>query len=213
MAQLCGKALADASVNAQRSTLNLQPAKGSGRFQLIGFEFDGGGLADEVEAEENSGHAVTFFDPAFHAAEGAGFDEDAHAFADLRGEQDLQVSVQGEENVVQLPGEEFLVEDLEEIGHVFALVDFLPLGGEHFQEEIPGEEGFEEGYRFASVFADGAVEGQGGGDVFLGAVLLEFLFAARPGMGHEPNDTRDVVLNFHVFTMPGWGRRSRYVVM
>lgn len=155
-------------------------------FEFGGFDFDGGGLADEIEPEEDDVHAVTFFHPALDAAQGAAADFDARAFADGGSEADFEVGLEGEHDFGELPGEEFLVMDVEEIGDVVAVEDEVPLIGRHLEEEIAGEERLLENDGFAAVFVGGTIGGEGDGERLAFAMLREFLLAARFGMGDVP---------------------------
>src|SRR5438046_1239700 len=90
----------------------------SNRIEQIGIHFDGGGLTDEVEAEQDRGHAIALFNPPLYTLERASLNLNAHALANGRRQAHSDVRLQGEENILQLPFEGFLIEDLEKVGDV-----------------------------------------------------------------------------------------------
>ena len=120
----------------------LASAKGLNGLEEVRFEFDGGGLVDEIQAQQNGRHAVPALDPPFDSLQRATLDPHAHAHADGRGQANTNPRVESQQDVLQLLLESTLVEDLKEVGHVIALADRSRLAGKKPQEEIAGKRGF-----------------------------------------------------------------------
>src|ERR1041385_6638816 len=119
--------------------------------QHVRFELHRGGLADKVEAQQDGGHAVTFFDPAFDALQGAGFDADTHPFANGRSQAHAEFRVQSEIDVLKLLLEGLLVEDFEEIRDVITLADDFFARGFELKKYIAGKKRFRKGDGFSAV--------------------------------------------------------------
>lgn len=158
------------------------------RFQEIGVEGDGGGLADEIESEMDLDQALTTFDVAFETAEGAAADADADAGLEGGGELDVVFGFEGLKDGLELFLEFILDGNVEQIRDVIALEHLGAGVAGEAEEDVTGEEGFFEDDGFAAVFFDAAVEGQGGFEGGAAAVIGEFFFAAGTGMGDEPED-------------------------
>lgn len=135
-------------------------------FEVGGVDADGGGLADEIEAEKDEEFALAFFDVALHAAEGAGDDADAFADSDVREGGDFVVGFEGSEDGVELILEGLLVGNVEEIRDVIALVHFFALVREEVEENVVREQRFFERDGFAGIFFDALKERKCGLETF-----------------------------------------------
>ena len=134
----------------------------------------------------NIGHTRTGFDKAFQPAQWAGRYFDAGADANFRSEKNFEAGFETEENVAELFLEGVLVGNVEEIGDVIALVNFLALRGLELEEDVIGEEWFFEDSGFALIFLNAAIKGQGHFETLTFAVFSQFFLATRPGVSHVP---------------------------
>ncbi len=163
-------------------------SKDSNQFQISRFQFDGRSLAYEIQPDQNHGHAVALFHPALDAAQRAVFDFDAHAFAYRRGQADFQIRFKRPEDVTQLADEKFLVGHIEQVGQIITLQHQVTLFLRHLQKDIAREQRLVKHRSFAAIAVGRAVAGHLGRHVLPLAVLQQFLFAARTGMGDIPKD-------------------------
>ncbi len=158
----------------------------SGGFEQVGVELDRCRLADEIEAQQHGGPAVTMLDPTLDASQRSGFDAHAHALADGRGQTHFQIRFQGQENIFQLPAKRFLIEHLEEIGDMVVLARRILLSGFKLKKDVTRKERFLEHNGLAPVFVGGIIAGKSRGDAMSLAVLDKLLLPSRSGMGYEP---------------------------
>lgn len=148
-------------------------------------------MADEVESEMDLDQALAAFDVTFEAAEGTSSDADPDTGLEGGSELDVVFGFEGLEDGLELFLEFILDGDVEQIGDVIALEDFGSGVAGESEEDVTREERFFEDHGFAAVFFDAAVEGQGGFEGGAATVFGELFFAARAGMGDEPDHFED----------------------
>ena len=82
--------------------------------------------------------------------------------------------------------EGFLVGYVEQVGDVITLVNLLALVNQQLQENVSGKKRLQERHGLAAVFVHRPVARQRDLKPFALAILGQFLFAARPCVGHIP---------------------------
>jgi hypothetical protein len=177
-------------------TVRIIGADRSGEFEVGGLDFDGDALSDEIEAQLDVSDAGSVFYEAFEAAQWAGGDFDACADRNFRGENDFQAGFKAEKDVAELVLERLLIGNVEEIGDVIALENFLALWRFELEENVIWEERFFEDGGFAFVFPDAAIERERDFEALTLAIFGQFFLATRPGVSHVPEQIshrRDII--------------------
>ena len=155
-------------------------------FEEVGVDFEGGGLAEDIDFEDEFGGIFFGEDDAFHADEWSGGDAAAVSLFEIGMGVEAGAFREGLVDLGDFFDEGVLVDDFDDLGDA--------IGGEGFiagvliavEKDIAAEEG-QEGFEF-SAFADGEffAEGQEVGDVGLEEIPGEGLFVAGFGVGDPP---------------------------
>lgn len=168
----------------------MERAEISDQLQQVGVHFDGGGLIDEVEAQDHGGATLARFHQALDALQWTGADAHPRAGFDARGQTDFQAGFECGQDFAQLLRKGGLVKNIEQVGDMIVLADGGGIRSVKLQKNVSGKQGFLKNDRFAPVFVGRTVARQGGGKTLPLTVFNQFFFPARLGVGDEPEQFR-----------------------
>ena len=143
-------------------------------------------MSDEIKPQQNRRHAITLFHPPFQSAQRAGFDLDPHPRTDVWRKSNFQVRFQGLKDLTKLADELRLVVNRQQICHMVALKNRLPLFRQQMNENIAGKQRLFENNFLATIFADTLIARERHFKTPPFTKLLELLFPPWERMGHEP---------------------------
>ena len=147
--------------------------------ELHGVDFQLGGLAQEVHADENAPHAVPPQDDALESDQTASGDTTPASFFESRVEVDGFVTFDDALNMPKVGPEPLLVRDLEDIGHAFRLQRRFAILEPATEEHVSGEQRDSDLHGAAAIGAPASSEGQEVSDSKAGQGTGDDFFVSR----------------------------------
>ena len=158
----------------------------SNQLQLIRRYFHRRRLVDEIQPQQHRAHPMPLFHPTLHSLQRPAPNFHPRALTDAWRQAHFQFRIQGREDFLQLPREGFLIKNIQQIGDVVVLADADKGFLLELEKDVAGEQRLAEHHGLAAILVRRVVARQRDGEAVSRAILDQFFFPARPGVGHRP---------------------------